>query len=112
MTPRLVGAHPDLTTANSCNSVAGSASEPGPAASAGCSDASGGRSDPEKEGVCEGGLDGELRRTIRRPASAPVATALTPGTRLTREWQGVRHEVQRGTAAAAALAEAMFFLLL
>ncbi len=41
----------------------------------------------------EGGLDGELRRTIRRPASAPVATALTPGTRLTREWQGVRHEV-------------------
>lgn len=41
----------------------------------------------------EGGLDGELRRTIRRPASAPVTTALTPGTRLTREWQGVRHEV-------------------
>jgi hypothetical protein len=41
----------------------------------------------------EGGLDGELRRTIRRPASASVATALTPGTRLTREWQGVRHEV-------------------
>lgn len=41
----------------------------------------------------EGGLDGELRRTIRRPGSAPVATALTPGTRLTREWQGVRHEV-------------------
>lgn len=41
----------------------------------------------------EGGLDAELRRTIRRPASAAVATALTPGTRLTREWQGVRHEV-------------------
>ncbi|MFN3667901.1 MAG: DUF2924 domain-containing protein [Brevundimonas sp.] len=41
----------------------------------------------------EGGLDGELRRTIRRPASAPVATSLTPGTRLTREWQGVRHDV-------------------
>ncbi|WP_292067514.1 DUF2924 domain-containing protein [Brevundimonas sp. UBA7664] len=41
----------------------------------------------------EGGLQGDLRRTIRRPASAPVATALTPGTRLTREWQGVRHEV-------------------
>lgn len=41
----------------------------------------------------EGGLDGDLRRTIRRSASAPVATALTPGTRLTREWQGVRHEV-------------------
>ena len=41
----------------------------------------------------EGGLDGELRRAIRRPASVPVATRLTPGTRLTREWQGVRHEV-------------------
>lgn len=41
----------------------------------------------------EGGLDGELRRTIRQTPSAPVATALTPGTRLTREWQGVRHEV-------------------
>jgi len=41
----------------------------------------------------EGGLDGELRRNIRRRASAPVATALTPGTRLTREWQGVPHEV-------------------
>ena len=41
----------------------------------------------------EGGLDGELRRTMRRQASAPVATALIPGTRLTREWQGVRHEV-------------------
>lgn len=41
----------------------------------------------------EGGLDAELRRTIRRQTSAAVATALTPGTRLTREWQGVRHEV-------------------
>lgn len=41
----------------------------------------------------DGGLNGELRRTIRRPVSAPVATALTPGTRLSREWQGVRHEV-------------------
>lgn len=41
----------------------------------------------------EGGLDGDLRRAIRRPSSAPVSTALTPGTRLTREWQGVRHEV-------------------
>lgn len=45
------------------------------------------------QAVREGGLDGELRRTIRRAASAPVATALTPGTRLTREWQGARHEV-------------------
>lgn len=41
----------------------------------------------------EGGLDGELRRTIRRAVSAPAATVLTAGTRLTREWQGARHEV-------------------
>jgi hypothetical protein len=41
----------------------------------------------------DGGLDGELRRTIRRPTWASSATPLTPGTRLTREWQGVRHEV-------------------
>ena len=42
----------------------------------------------------EGGLDGELRRAIRRPGAAkPGATSLTPGTRLTREWQGARHEV-------------------
>lgn len=41
----------------------------------------------------EGGLGADLRRSIRRPAAAPVATILTPGTRLTREWQGVRHEV-------------------
>ena len=41
----------------------------------------------------EGGLDGGLRRAMRRPASAPVSTRLTPGTRLAREWQGVRHEV-------------------
>lgn len=41
----------------------------------------------------EGTLNGEIRRTLRRPGSAPVRSALTPGTRLTREWQGVRHEV-------------------
>lgn len=41
----------------------------------------------------DGGLDGEARRAIRRKASAPALTALTPGTRLTREWQGVRHQV-------------------
>lgn len=41
----------------------------------------------------DGGLDGELRRALRRASSAPSPTALTPGTRLVREWQGVRHEV-------------------
>lgn len=41
----------------------------------------------------DGGLDADLRRAIRRDASVPVTTRLTPGTRLTREWQGARHEV-------------------
>tara|TARA_R110002124_G_scaffold140378_3_gene304812 strand:- start:2000 stop:2419 length:420 start_codon:yes stop_codon:yes gene_type:complete len=40
-----------------------------------------------------GGLDAELRRAIRQPGVARPLTSLTPGTRLTREWQGVRHEV-------------------
>lgn len=41
----------------------------------------------------EGGLDTDVRRALRRAACAPASTTLTPGTRLTREWQGVRHEV-------------------
>ncbi|MGZ9099607.1 MAG: DUF2924 domain-containing protein [Brevundimonas sp.] len=41
----------------------------------------------------EGGLDGEARRAVRRKVSPPAPTTLTPGTRLTREWHGVRHEV-------------------
>lgn len=41
----------------------------------------------------EGGLPPELRRQLRRPGAAPVARKLTPGTRLTREWQGRVHEV-------------------
>ena len=40
-----------------------------------------------------GGLEVELRRVIRQAATAPSLTTLNPGTRLTREWQGVRHEV-------------------
>lgn len=40
-----------------------------------------------------GGLDAELRRAIRQPGVAKPLTSLTPGTCLTREWQGVRHEV-------------------
>lgn len=41
----------------------------------------------------EGGLPPELRRQLRRPGAAAVARKLTPGTRLTREWQGQVHEV-------------------
>lgn len=41
----------------------------------------------------DGGLGVELRKAIRRHAGASGAAVLTPGTRLTREWQGVRHEV-------------------
>lgn len=41
----------------------------------------------------EGGLETDLRRALRRPVSAPGPSTLTPGTRLTREWQGVAHEV-------------------
>ncbi len=42
-----------------------------------------------------GGLDVETRRRLRRRSStrAPVA-APTPGTRLSREWKGVAHEVE------------------
>jgi hypothetical protein len=42
-----------------------------------------------------GGLDGDLRRSLRRPASARSEGAPAPaaGTRLVREWQGAPHEV-------------------
>ena len=40
-----------------------------------------------------GGVSADLRRDLRRPASSPGMTALRPGTKLSREWQGVRHEV-------------------
>ena len=40
-----------------------------------------------------GGVSADLRRNLRRPASSPGMTALRPGTKLSREWQGVRHEV-------------------
>lgn len=45
------------------------------------------------QGERDGGLTPELRRQLRRPGAAPVANKLTPGTRLTREWQGQVHEV-------------------
>lgn len=41
----------------------------------------------------EGGIDVELRRTLRRPSAAKTVSVLTPGTMLAREWNGIRHEV-------------------
>lgn len=41
----------------------------------------------------EGGIDVELRRTLRRPSAGKTTSLLTPGTKLSREWQGVRQEV-------------------
>ncbi len=41
----------------------------------------------------EGGLDAELRRMLRRPSGVGGPPDPASGTRLTREWQGVRHEV-------------------
>jgi hypothetical protein len=41
----------------------------------------------------EGGLDVDLRRTLRRPAGVRAAPEPSSGTRLVREWEGVRHEV-------------------
>lgn len=42
-----------------------------------------------------GGLDAETRRQLRRPSAArALAPAPTPGTRISREWQGVVHEVE------------------
>lgn len=41
-----------------------------------------------------GGLDAETKRRLRRGgAGATAADSLQPGVRLTREWQGVSHEV-------------------
>lgn len=45
------------------------------------------------QAAVEGGIDVELRRTLRRPSAGSTSSVLTPGTRLSREWQGVRHEV-------------------
>jgi hypothetical protein len=43
----------------------------------------------------EGGLGAETRRALRRPVAAGGRTTPRPssGTKLVREWQGVRHEV-------------------
>lgn len=45
------------------------------------------------QAAVEGGIDAELRRTLRRPLAGKTSSVLTPGTKLSREWQGVRHEV-------------------
>lgn len=46
----------------------------------------------------EGGLDAETRRALRRPVAAASRAAPQPsaGTKLAREWQGIRHEVTVG----------------
>jgi hypothetical protein len=41
----------------------------------------------------EGGLDGDLRRALRRAAGVRAAAEPAAGTRLVREWQGRQHEV-------------------
>lgn len=41
----------------------------------------------------EGGLDADLRRALRRPTSVRAAAEPAVGTRLAREWEGVRHDV-------------------
>lgn len=45
------------------------------------------------QAAAEGGMDVDLRRTLRRPSAGKTSSVLTPGTKLAREWQGVRHEV-------------------
>jgi hypothetical protein len=41
-----------------------------------------------------GGLDETTVRMLARDRIAPPPVALAPGTRLAREWRGVRHEVE------------------
>lgn len=41
----------------------------------------------------QGGLEPDLRRQLRRDASELKGPVARPGTRLAREWKGVRHEV-------------------
>lgn len=40
-----------------------------------------------------GGLDAEARRALRRPVPSRASPSPSGGSRLVREWQGVRHEV-------------------
>lgn len=41
----------------------------------------------------QGGLSADLRRALRQLPAPRTALEPTPGTRLTREWQGMPHEV-------------------
>ena len=41
----------------------------------------------------EGGLDADLRRNLRRSPKVAAIPGPSGGTKLVREWQGVRHEV-------------------
>jgi hypothetical protein len=40
----------------------------------------------------QGGIEPDLRRQLRRAAIEPRGPVARPGTRLVREWKGVRHE--------------------
>ncbi|RYG89170.1 MAG: DUF2924 domain-containing protein [Alphaproteobacteria bacterium] len=42
---------------------------------------------------CEGGIDADMRRALRRTSAGRGQPTPNDGTRLTREWKGVRHEV-------------------
>lgn len=41
-----------------------------------------------------GGLDAATVRLLKAGGAAPASRALQPGTRLAREWQGLRHEIE------------------
>lgn len=41
-----------------------------------------------------GGLDRSLMAALRRSTPAGASASIAPGTRLAREWRGVRHEVE------------------
>ena len=45
------------------------------------------------QAASDGGIDVDLRRTLRRPSAGKTSSVLTPGTKLAREWHGFRHEV-------------------
>jgi hypothetical protein len=41
----------------------------------------------------DGGMETSVRRAMRRPGALRGLAVLPPGTRLSREWKGVRHDV-------------------
>lgn len=44
----------------------------------------------------DGGVEVEVRRALRRVSARPPLPGLTPGTKLTRQWQGKTHDVVVG----------------